>query len=334
MADLTSRTLLGDIGGTNARFALVTDERMGPIETLKVADYPDFGLALAAFLDRHRNGLPISGAVFGVAGSVEANRSILTNSGWIIDADRLRKTFDMPGVRVINDFKAVAWSLPHLTPRDLFAIGGGEQAAAAPAVVLGPGTGLGLACLVPRPCDPFVVTTEAGHATLPGTNAREDAVIAHLRVCFGHISVERALSGAGLVNLYQSLAAIDHLSVPPRKPSEITEAALRGSCPTSREAVDMFCAMLGTVAGNAALTFDARGGVYIGGGIAPRISEYLACSQFRARFEAKGRFQTYVAAIPSWVIMHPDPAFIGLQRLATRSSSDSKPPHVITLRCP
>lgn len=316
MANSASRVVLGDIGGTNARFSLVTDEHMGPIETLTVADFPDFDGAFAAFLGRHRNGLTISGAVLAVAGAVEANRSMLTNSGWIIDAGRLEKTFDLPGVRVVNDFKALAWSLPYLTPRELFAIGGGERTAAAPAVVLGPGTGLGLACFVPRPRDPLTVTTEAGHATLPGANAREDAVIAHLRERFGHVSVERALSGPGLVNLYQSLAAIDHLAVPPRKPSEITEAALCGSCPTSREAVDMFCAMLGTVAGNAALTFDARGGVYIGGGIAPRIREYLARSQFRARFEAKGRFQAYVAAIPSWVIIHPDPAFIGLQHLA------------------
>ncbi|OPH81326.1 glucokinase [Nitrobacter vulgaris] len=320
MADPARRALLSDIGGTNARFAFVTGERMGPIETLAVGDYPEFDRALAAFLGRHRNGRPISGAVLAVAGSVEASRSILTNSGWVIDASRLEKAFDLPSVRVVNDFKALAWSLPHLAPSDLFAVGGDKQAAAAPAVVLGPGTGLGLACLVPRPRDPLVVTTEAGHTTLPGANAREDAVIAHLRGCFGHVSVERALSGPGLVNLYQSLAAIDHLSVPPRKPSQITEAALRGSCPASREALDMFCAMLGTVAGNAALTFGARGGVYIGGGIAPRISEYLARSQFRARFEAKGRFQAYVAAIPSWVIMHPDPAFVGLQRLANHEA--------------
>jgi glucokinase len=308
--------LLGDIGGTNARFALVTDGRIGPIERSAVADYPDFDRALAVFLDRHRNEPPISSAVLAVAGPIKANRSALINSGWIIDAGRLGQTFNLQNVRVVNDFKAVAWSLPHLEPHDLFAVGGGERAVAAPAVVLGPGTGLGLACLVPRPYDSFVVITEAGHATLPGANAREDAVIAHLRNHFGHVSVERALSGPGLVNLYQSLAAIDHLSAPPRKPSEITDAALRGSCPTSREALDMFCAMLGTVAGNAALTFDARGGIYIGGGIVPRLSEYLARSQFRARFEAKGRFQSYVAAIPSWVIMHPDPAFLGLQRLA------------------
>lgn len=320
MASPASCVLLGDIGGTNARFALVTNGRMGTVETLAVADYPDFDRALAAFLDRHRTGLAVSGAVLAVAGAVEANRSTLTNSGWVVDAARLEERFDLPGVRVVNDFKAVAWSLPHLAPRDLFAVGGGGRVTDAPMVVLGPGTGLGLACLVPRTCGPLALTTEAGHATLPGANAREDAVIAHLRGRFGHVSMERALSGPGLVNLYQSLAAIDHLSVPPRKPSEITDEALRGSCPTSREAVDMFCAMLGTVAGNAALTFDARGGVYIGGGVVPRFSEYLARSQFRARFEAKGRFRAYLAAIPSCVIMHPDPAFIGLQRLAVQAA--------------
>jgi len=316
MAGSANRTVLGDIGGTNARFALVTDGERGPVETLAVADYPDFEEALAAFLDRHRDETPVSGAMFAVAGAVAANRSMLTNSGWIIDAARLKERFDLLSVRVVNDFEAVAWSLPYLSPRDLFAIGGGRQVADAPAVVFGPGTGFGLACLVPCAGDPFVVTTEAGHATLPGADAREDAVIAHLRERFGHVSVERALSGPGLANLYGALAAIDGLSVPPRGPGEITVAALRGTCPTSREAVDMFCAMLGTVAGNVALTFGARGGVYIGGGIAPRLSTYLAGSQFRARFEAKGRFRAYVAAISSCVIMHPDPAFIGLQRIA------------------
>ncbi|RIK96678.1 MAG: glucokinase [Proteobacteria bacterium] len=316
MAGSANRTVLGDIGGTNARFALVTDGEIGLVETLAVAGYPDFEEALAAFLAHHRDETPVSGAMFAVAGAVAANRSMLTNSGWIIDAARLKDRFGLQSARVVNDFEAVAWSLPHLLPRDLFAIGGGGQVADAPAVVFGPGTGLGLACLVPRAGDFFVVTTEAGHATLPGADAREDAVIAHLRERFGHVSVERVLSGPGLANLYRALAAVDGLSVPPRDPGEITVAALRGTCPTSREAVDMFCAMLGTVAGNVALTFGARGGVYIGGGIAPRLSTYLAGSQFRARFEAKGRFRAYVAAISSCVIMHPDPAFIGLQRMA------------------
>lgn len=320
MAGSANRTVLGDIGGTNARFAFAADGDTGPVETLAVADYPDFEDALSAFLDRHRNDeTPVAGAVFAVAGSVAANRSMLTNSGWTIDAARLKQRFGLPGVRVVNDFEPLAWSLPHLSPRDLLAIGGGGRVVDAPAVVFGPGTGFGLACLVPRPGDSFVVTTEAGHATLPGADAREDAVIAHLRERFGHVSVERALSGPGLVNLYRALAAIDGLAVPQRDPGEITEAALRGTCPTSREAVDMFCAMLGTVAGNAALTFGARGGVYIGGGIAPRLGTYLADSEFRARFEAKGRFRAYAAAISSCVIVHPDPAFVGLQRIAEQT---------------
>ena len=186
----------------------------------------------------------------------------------------------------------------------------------APAIVLGPGTGFGLACLVPQPKGMMVIGTEGGHVTLPGTCRREDAIIELLRARFGHVSLERVLSGGGLTNLYQALAAIDGLSVPARDAAEIVKSALAGSCPTSRTALDMFCAILGTVAGDAVLTFGARGGLYIAGGIVPRIPEYLARSQFRTRFEAKGRFRDYVAAIPASVIVHPDPAFLGLQFLS------------------
>jgi glucokinase len=152
---------------------------------------------------------------------------------------------------------------------------------------------------------------------LPATCAREEAVVAHLRERFGHVSAERALCGDGLANLCRALAALDGRTVRADSGIEVTDAALEESCPTSREALDMFCAMLGTVAGNAALTFGARGGVYIAGGIVPRITGYLARSAFRKRFEAKGRFTSYVASIATSVIVHPGPAFIGMQRFAS-----------------
>lgn len=319
MDDPARCTVLGDIGGTHARFAWATPAGLEPVETLPVADYSGFDRALAAFLDRHRHGRPVSGAVFAVAGPVVANRGSMTNSGWIVDGAHLAKTFNLPSVRVVNDFEPLAWSLPALAPSDLLAIGAGRHAVNAPAVVLGPGTGLGLACFVPRPDGAFVIDTEGGHATLAASTAREDRVIAWLRERFGHVSGERALSGPGLVNLYQALAAIDRRRVPSRDASEITDAACHGDCPTCREAVEMFCAMLGAVAGDAALMFGARGGVYIGGGIVPQLSDVVVRSQFRARFEAKGRFQAYVAAIASCVVMHRDPAFIGLQRLARQA---------------
>src|SRR5499427_10641411 len=157
--------------------------------------------------------------------------------------------------------------------------------------VIGPGTGLGMAGLVRHEGGTTIIATEGGHTTLPGTTPREDAVIAYLRRQFGHASAERALSGPGLENLYSAIAAIDNAPVPRRTAAEITRHALERSCPTCLEAVEMFCAMLGTVAGNLALMLRARGGVYISGGIAPRVVDLLAQSGFRARFSAKGRFQ-------------------------------------------
>ena len=313
---MPERVLLADIGGTNARFALLDGARLGPTASVPVKDYPRFDQAVSAFLSRTGARIPVSRAVLAVAGAVEKNHASITNSSWVIDASELQSAFNLERVLIINDFEAIAWSLPHLAATDLFPIGGGERAAQAPAVVLGPGTGLGLACFLPRADESIVISTEGGHVTLPCMSRREDDVIAHLRDRFGHVSAERAVSGPGLANLYEALGALSGVAVPVRGGIEVTDAALNGSCRFSREALDMFCAMLGTVAGNAALTFGARGGVYIGGGIAPRIIDYLARSQFRTRLETKGRFRSYVAAISSSVIVHPEPAFIGLRGLA------------------
>jgi glucokinase len=161
------------------------------------------------------------------------------------------------------------------------------------------------------------VVTEAGHATLPAENEREERVIASLRRRFGHVSIERgALSGSGLQSLYEALAEVDGAQVPHRDAAAITKAALDGSCAHSRATLDMFCAILGSVAGNLAVTFGARGGVYIAGGIAPRFPEFLAASAFRARFEAKGRFQDYLRNIPTRLVTKPDASFVGLKMFA------------------
>jgi glucokinase len=318
MADPDEQILLADIGATNARFALLRKgQGIGPVRTLAVSDHPQFTDAVAAFLDGHRP--PIGGAMLAVAGPVEGERCALTNCAWTVDAAELRRVLGVSAVRVVNDFEATALSLPALQASHLAVLGGGRPVAGAPMVVLGPGTGLGLACHVPRDRSPLVIATEGGHATLPASSAREDAVIEWLRRRFGHVSAERALSGPGLENLYRALAALDGAGVPERNAVAITRAGLAGTCPVSRAALDMFCAMLGTFAGNAALSFGARGGVFIAGGIAPRIVAHLARSEFRARFEAKGRFRAYMETIPSRVIVHPDYAFIGLTSLVERA---------------
>ncbi len=150
---------------------------------------------------------------------------------------------------------------------------------------------------------------------MAGGSLREDAVIAHLRQRFGHVSSERLLSGAGLENLHDTLAYLEGVTAPERHAAEITRAAIEGSCPTSRAAAEMFCAMLGSVAGNFALAVGARGGVFIGGGILRHMPGYLAASQFRTRFEAKGRLKTFLEPIPAYLILDDDVAFTGLRAL-------------------
>jgi glucokinase len=303
--------LLGDIGATNARFALAVDGRLGPIKWIEVARYPSVTDAIDLFLQGQFR-VKVAKARLAVAGPVVNERCTFTNCAWTIDGSEMRNRFEFSNVQIINDFEATALSLPYLMEQDLHALGGGRPVSGAPMVVLGPGSGLGVAGLVGDDARRIVVASEGGHATLPAISVREDAVLDHLRKRYGHVSAERVLSGAGLENLYHAIGALDGIGVPPRNAAQITNAALEETCPTSRATLDMFCAMLGGFAGNVALTYGARGGVYIAGGIAPRILAYLARSEFRRRFEQKGRFRAYLAAIPSHVIIHPAATFIGL----------------------
>ena len=292
------RALLADIGGTNARFALLRDGEIGPVEHVKVADYATVIDAIAAFLARHGVATPPGAAILGIAGPIINNRVTLTNSVWTIDAAQLREVVGFETVRLVNDFEAMAWSLPALGASDLFPLGKQRAVADAPMLAVGPGTGFGVSCLIRQGATSYAVVTEAGHATLPATSEREQRVIEQMRRHFDHVSIERALSGSGLENLYQALAAIDGAGVPGRDAASITKAALDGSCSTSRAALDMFCGLLGAVCGNLALTFGARGGVYIAGGIVPRFVDHLVRSGFRKSFESKGRFESYLPGDP------------------------------------
>jgi glucokinase len=308
---MTDQILLADIGGTNARFALMEHGDIGPPEHLRVADFPRIEDAMAAFLSRQGGTKPAVG-VLGVAGPVVNNVCIFTNSTWVVDGDALAKQFGIASVTLLNDFEALGWSLPALKPADLFALGDQRSAPEAPMLVLGPGTGFGTAAFLQAP-RPAVVVTEAGHATLPATSDREAEVIAELRRRFGHVYIERALSGSGLENLYSALAAVDGATAPARDAAAITEAAFDGSSPLCRATIEMFCAFLGGVAGNLALTFLARGGVFIGGGIVPRFADRLAETPFRKQFESKGRYEDVLRQIPTSVIVTPDTSFIGLR---------------------
>ncbi len=331
MDDPPEHVLLGDIGATNARLALLSKGALGPISWFNVADFPRFADAVNAFLDTQGRQLSVGEAVVAVAGPVEAGRCVLTNCAWTIDAKELRATFSFAKVQVCNDFEATALSLPHLRAADLYPLGGGKVVSGAPMAVLGPGTGLGVACFVPGARDPIVIASEGGHATMAATSQREDAILDYLRRQFGHVSAERVISGSGLENLYRAVIAVDGIEAPKRNAIEITKEALEGSCPAARATLDLFCAMLGTIAGNVALTYGARGGVFIAGGIAPRLTDFMARSEFRARFEQKGRFRPYLAAIPTNIVVHPAATFMGLGSMARGASeAPTRPEHAQT----
>ncbi|MGE0093454.1 MAG: glucokinase [Alphaproteobacteria bacterium] len=309
----SNRVLLADVGGTNVRFAVLANGVAGPIAHMAVKDHRHFADALAVFLTDHA-GSTIPQAILAVAGVVTGQRCELTNSAWTVDADELRARFGFETVRLLNDFEALGWALPHLPAGHLVQIGGGARVPELPAVVLGPGTGLGVAVYLPKVKS--VLRSEAGHTTASSASTREAAVIERLRAKFSHVSVERLLSGDGLENIYQALSDIGSVAAPKRSTAEITRAARAESCPISRAAVDMFCALLGDVAGNLALTFCAQGGVFIAGGIIRHIVDHLPHSAFRYRFESKGRLGWYVQPIPIFVIVCDDPAFVGLRALA------------------
>jgi glucokinase len=316
--------LLGDVGATNARFAVLFDETLGPIEWIDVVNHPTFDSAVKVFLQSHGRDHRFAHALLAIAGPVKEDRCEFTNCPWTVDSRDLRNQFGFRSVQLVNDFEATALSLPHLAKQDLRSIGGGSAVPGGPMVVLGPGSGLGVAGLVPSGTSHVVVPTEGGHATMSAISSREDAILDALRQRFGHVSAERVLSGSGIENLYEVIATLDSTDAPPRNAAQITVAALKGACPTSREALDMFCAMLGGFAGNVALTCGARSGVYIAGGIAPRIVDFLESSEFRRRFEQKGRLSTYLRDIPTQVILHPAASFVGLTSLLASKLSESR----------
>ena len=314
MVQMAETTLLADIGGTNSRFAILLDGIIHPLPAVPTRGHPTLEAAMAAALADYAGPAPAR-ALLAVAGPVEGGRMRLTNAPWEVDANHLGSAFGLSSVRLVNDFAAVAWSMPALEADDLLPLGGGQADEADPVVAVGPGTGLGVAAYLPG-LPPRVVPGEAGHATLAAADAGEEAVIGLLRARFGHVSAERTLSGPGLVNLYRAIAARDGAAVPDLSPVEVTERALDASCATARMALDMFCAMLGGFAGNLALTFWSGGGVRIAGGIAPKIAPFLGSSRFHARFVDKGRFEGWLRTVPVAIIVHPAAALVGLARLA------------------
>ncbi|WP_341678263.1 glucokinase [Niveibacterium sp. SC-1] len=310
--DKTFPRLLGDIGGTNARFALIRYEG-GPVEeirTLSGADYPGPAEAIEAYLKLAGGERPVAGAI-GIANPIDGDSIKMTNHTWAFSIEALRKAVGLTKLIFINDFTALALSLPHLPANELVQVGGKTADKSAAIGVLGPGTGLGVSGLIPSPSGYIPLSGEGGHVTISARTEEEFAVVQELGRTYPHVSAERILSGPGLVNLHEALAAVRGLPSPGQTAPEIGAAALEGKDKLAVDSIHMFCAFLGTVAGNLALTLGARGGVFIGGGIIPRLGDLIHRTPFRARFEEKGRFQGYLGEMPVWVIHSAYPALIG-----------------------
>lgn len=304
--------LLGDVGATNARFALLRPNgSMTAPRSCSVADFVSLVDAIEAYLAKEGGVRPSHGAL-AVAAPIVGDTISMINHPWSFSIAALRERLGLEGLSVLNDFVANALAIPHLAAGDVAKIGGGEPAPGASIGVLGPGSGLGVSGLVRSEGREAAVEGEGGHVTLAPANDRESAVLERLRARFGHVSAERALSGPGLVNLHQALCELSGEATPPLTPAEITDSRRIEADPRARETVTMFCAMLGTVAGNLALTLGARGGVYIAGGIAPKLGTALFGPPFRERFEEKGRLHGYLAATPTYLILLPTPALIGM----------------------
>jgi glucokinase len=282
---------------------------------LATSDHPSLAAAAASFLKGAGSEPRPAAAAFAVACPVTGDRIDLTNHPWSFSIRALKRSLRLRELRVVNDFAAVAHAIPALGAKDRVKVGGGAPVPNHPVAIVGPGTGLGVAGLVVADGHWHALDTEGGHATLPAANAREAEIVAVLRDRFGHVSAERAVSGPGLVHLYEAIATLEGADAASFTPSDVLSRGRAGTDPLCAEALATFCAMLGTVAGNLALSLGALGGVYVAGGIVPRLGSWFASSPFRARFEDKGRFKGYQRKIPTYVVTHPNPGLLGLKRL-------------------
>lgn len=307
--------LIADIGGTNARFALVPADGRDPVQeqVLRGADYPDFAAAAEAYLDGIDGPRPGVGFC-AIANPVTGDFLRMTNHAWAFSIEESRRRLGLDSLRFINDFSAQALAIPYLPDSDKVQVGRGEPVANGPLAVLGPGTGLGVSGLIPFGDHWVPIEGEGGHVTFAPVTDREFALASELRRRFSHCSAERLVSGLGIRATYEALCTLD--GVPPLalEPGDISERAARGDDALCRETIEIFTAALATTAANLAVTLGALGGVYLCGGILPRLGSLFDTEAFRARFEDKGRFREYLSGVPTYVVHARHPALLGLAR--------------------
>ncbi|MEI2430099.1 glucokinase [Lysobacter yananisis] len=318
--------LLADIGGTNARFALAASDPSAPallpdsVQVYAVADFPSLADAARHYLDKV--GATPSHGVFAVAGRVDGDEARITNHPWVISAERTRIALGLTRIDLVNDFAAQAMAVSLLGVGDVVPIGGvrwhgwndsGDRTYA----IIGPGTGLGVGALLRRDGRFYPLQTEGGHVSFAPNNPEEIDVLKRLSGEFGRVSNERLISGSGLVNLHRALSQIAGEDPGPLQPQDITAMAREGDVRCLR-AIDVFCAVFGAAAGDLVLTLGAWDGVFLPGGLVPKLMPWLAHSGFRQRFEHKGRFSPTMARVPTLAVTHPQPGLLGAAALAAQ----------------
>lgn len=309
--------LIGDIGGTNARFAILKDAFAEPkfFEIAETEKFQSIDEAIQTnVLDR--TSVQPKSAVLAIAGPIDGDEIDLTNCHWVIHPRRMIADLGLEEVVVINDFEAQALAISSLGEDAREEIGNGVHREGASRAVLGPGTGLGVAGLVRARNMWIPVAGEGGHIDLGARTERDREIWPHLTRIQGRVSGEQILCGRGLVNLYTAICKADGVEAVHTKPADVTQAVEAGNDPQAREAVDLFSVFLGRMAGDVALIFIARGGVYIAGGIFKRIMKLVDHGKIREAFEDKAPHSNLMREIPLYVITEPQPALAGLAAFA------------------
>jgi glucokinase len=311
--------LLADIGATHARFGLETAPGvLGRVAVLRCDDYDGIVPLLHAYFEQHlsqQSSQRINHAAFALANPISGDFIRMTNRDWQFSTDEVRRTLGLSTLLIVNDFTALAMALPGFQPKDLMQVGGGAPQTHAVSGVLGPGTGLGVSGVIPT-IDGFVTLgSEGGHVNFAPSDEREFAILQFAWREWKHVSNERLISGPGMELIYRALAQRNGVEMQARSAADIISGALEDNDALCLEVLECFSGMLGSAAANLAVTLGAFGGIFIGGGIVPRMGEWFANSPFRARFEAKGRFTDYIAQIPTYVIMTPNPALYGVSAI-------------------
>ncbi len=305
--------LVADVGGTNARMALETAPGIiEHVEVLPCRDYATIEEAVRTYLSRVGNPV-IRFASIAIANPIVGDWVQMTNHHWAFSIETTRQALGLEILLLLNDFTAQALAVSTMSKQDLLKIGGGQAVEKMPKAVIGPGTGLGVSGLIPAANGSYTALAgEGGHASFSPFDDTEIMIWQYAKKKYGHVSAERFLSGAGLVLIHEALADRAGVAVPAGlTAADISTQALSGASPLCRQTLDIFSAMLGTVSSNLALTLGARGGVYLCGGIIPRMIDYFQQSPFRSRFESKGRFEAYLAAIPVYVVLAEFPGISG-----------------------